>query len=207
MGEEGGGIRKIGENLLYLWHIDLTIVLNSNTMKKFEDIQFAVEGTDFVGLSTAALLAKTHKVSIVEAMPEEAHKIKNADFVVITSDFENAIDGILEVNPEAVIVIRANVPVGYTRSLYVKYWKKFQAEGLDSSHKLKLLYSPLDENRIIVGYPKMIADQDEENVAIRAIASNHSQENAKTFATVLQAACDGAEAVLMGMKEAESLEA
>jgi UDPglucose 6-dehydrogenase len=137
---------------------------------------------------------------------------RNAEFVVIaaptnydpqknffdTHHIEDVINLVLEVNPEATMIIKSTIPVGYCRSLYVKYAKKFKGDGLDSTHKLRLLFSPeflreskalydnLYPSRIIVGYPKMIEHYSEENEAIKAIAGNHLKEAAHTFATLLQ---------------------
>ena len=103
----------------------------------------------------------------------------------------------LEVNPEATMIIKSTIPVGYCRSLYVKYAKKFKEQGLDTTHKFRLLFSPeflreskalydnLYPSRIIVGYPKMIEQFDEENSAIRQIAGNHLEDAAHTFAQLL----------------------
>lgn len=160
---------------------------------------------------------------------------KDADFVIIaaptnydpvtnyfdTHHIEDVIDLVLSTGSHAVMVIKSTIPVGYTRSLYVKYAQKFKAEGKDSSTKLRLLFSPeflreskalydnLYPSRIIVGYPKLINDEDdsEENEAIKAIAGNHLEDAAHTFASLLQ---EGAEkqdipTLFMGMKEAEAV--
>ena len=117
------------------------------------------------------------------------------------------------------MVIKSTIPVGYTRSLYVKYAKRFADQGLDSDSKFRLIFSPeflresqalydnLFPSRIIVGYPKMINDSDEENRAIRAIAGNHIDEAASTFARLLQEAAikKDVPTLLMGMKEAEAV--
>ena len=187
-------------------------------MRKFEDIQIAVAGTGYVGLSIATLLAQHHKVTAVDVIAEKVDKINNkispiqddyiekylaekplqltatldgasayrdADFVVIaaptnydpvknffdTHCIEEVIDLVLEVNPEAVMVIKSTIPVGYCRSLYLKYAEKFKAMGplADGRRReLRLLFSPeflreskalydnLYPSRIIVGYPKML---------------------------------------------------
>ena len=160
---------------------------------------------------------------------------KDADFIIIaaptnydpvtnyfdTHHIEDVIDLVLSTDSHAVMVIKSTIPVGYTRSLYVKYAQKFKAEGKDSSTKLRLLFSPeflreskalydnLYPSRIIVGYPKLINDGDnsEENEAIKAIAGNHLEDAAHTFASLLQ---EGAEkqdipTLFMGMKEAEAV--
>ena len=159
----------------------------------------------------------------------------DADFIIIaaptnydpvtnyfdTHHIEDVIDLVLSTDSHAVMVIKSTIPVGYTRSLYVKYAQKFKAEGKDSSTKLRLLFSPeflreskalydnLYPSRIIVGYPKLINDEDnsEENEAIKAIAGNHLEDAAHTFASLLQ---EGAEkqdipTLFMGMKEAEAV--
>lgn len=158
---------------------------------------------------------------------------RNAEFVVIaaptnydpqknffdTHHIEDVINLVLEVNPEATMIIKSTIPVGYCRSLYVKYAKKFKEDGLDSTHKLRLLFSPeflreskalydnLYPSRIIVGYPKMIEHYSEENEAIKAIAGNHLKEAAHTFATLLQqgALKEDVPVLFMGLKEAEAV--
>ena len=154
---------------------------------------------------------------------------KDADFVVIaaptnydpvknyfdTTHVEEVIDLVLEVNPDAVMVIKSTIPVGYTRSLYLKYAKKgvkqfnllFSPEFLRES---KALYDNLYPSRIIVGYPKLIDGESyaEENEAIRTITDvERMKEAAKTFAALLQ---EGAlkpdiDTLFMGMKEAEAV--
>ena len=117
------------------------------------------------------------------------------------------------------MVIKSTIPVGYCRSLYVKYARKFKEQGLDTTHKLRLLFSPeflresralydnLYPSRIIVGYPKMIDDQTEENEAIKAIAGNHLADAAHTFAHLLQqgALKEDIDVLYMGLKEAEAV--
>lgn len=157
----------------------------------------------------------------------------DADFVVIaaptnydpqknffdTHHIEDVIDLVLEVNPEATMVIKSTIPVGYCRSLYVKYAKKFKEIGFDATHKFRLLFSPeflreskalydnLYPSRIIVGYPKMIEAFDEENEAIRSIAGNHMEEAAHTFAELLKqgALKEDVPVLFMGLKEAEAV--
>lgn len=162
-----------------------------------------------------------------------ASAYKDADFIIIaaptnydpvknffdTHNIEDVIDVVLEVNPEATIVIKSTIPVGYCRSLYVKYFKKFKQMGCERSRKLNLLFSPeflreskalydnLYPSRIIVGYPKMIEQFEEENEAINAIAGNHLKEAAEIFAKLLQ---EGAikkdiDTLFMGTKEAEAV--
>lgn len=158
---------------------------------------------------------------------------KDADFVVIaaptnydpvknyfdTSHVEEVIDLVLEVNPDAVMVIKSTIPVGYTRHLYTKYAQVFRERGWDATRKLRLLFSPeflreskalydnLYPSRIIVGYPKMIENANEENSAIRAIAGNHLEEEAHTFARLLQegAIKQDIPTLFMGLKEAEAV--
>lgn len=158
---------------------------------------------------------------------------KDADFVVIaaptnydpvknyfdTSHVEEVIDLVLEVNPGAVMVIKSTIPVGYTRHLYAKYAQVFRERGWDATRKLRLLFSPeflreskalydnLYPSRIIVGYPKMIENANEENSAIRAIAGNHLEEEAHTFARLLQegAVKQDIPTLFMGLKEAEAV--
>ena len=154
---------------------------------------------------------------------------KDADFVVIaaptnydavknyfdTSHVEEVIDLVLEVNPDAVMVIKSTIPVGYTRSLYLKYAKRgvkkfnllFSPEFLRES---KALYDNLYPSRIIVGYPKVIDRQEfaEENDAIKAVTDvDQMKEAAKTFAALLQegAIKENIDTLFMGMKEAEAV--
>ena len=154
---------------------------------------------------------------------------KDADFVVIaaptnydpvknyfdTSHVEEVIDLVLEVNPDAVMVIKSTIPVGYTRSLYLKYANKgvkkfnllFSPEFLRES---KALYDNLYPSRIIVGYPKIIdrPEFDEENEAIRSVTDVEMLKvAAKTFAALLQegAIKENIDTLFMGMKEAEAV--
>lgn len=154
---------------------------------------------------------------------------KDADFVVIaaptnydpvknyfdTTHVEEVIDLVLEVNPDAVMVIKSTIPVGYTRSLYLKYAKKgvkqfnllFSPEFLRES---KALYDNLYPSRIIVGYPKLIDRPEfaEENEAIKAVTDvEKMKEAAKTFAALLQegAIKENIDTLFMGMKEAEAV--
>ena len=158
---------------------------------------------------------------------------KDADFVIIaaptnydsqknffdTSAVESVIDKVLECGSEATMIIKSTIPVGYTRSLYVKYARLFKERGYDVTRKLRLLFSPeflreskalydnLYPSRIIVGYPKMIEQFDEENEAIKQIAGNHLEEAAHTFAQLLQqgAIKEDVETLFMGLKEAEAV--
>ena len=153
----------------------------------------------------------------------------DADFVVIaaptnydpvknyfdTTHVEEVIDLVLEVNPDAVMVIKSTIPVGYTRSLYLKYAKKgvkkfnllFSPEFLRES---KALYDNLYPSRIIVGYPKIIDRPEfaEENEAIMRVTDvEEMKEAAKTFAALLQegAIKEDIDTLFMGMKEAEAV--
>ena len=153
----------------------------------------------------------------------------DADFVVIaaptnydpvknyfdTTHVEEVIDLVLEVNPDAVMVIKSTIPVGYTRNLYLKYAKKgvkkfnllFSPEFLRES---KALYDNLYPSRIIVGYPKVIDRPEfaEENEAINKVTNvDMMMDAAKTFAALLQegAIKENIDTLFMGMKEAEAV--
>lgn len=132
-----------------------------------------------------------------------------------TSHVEEVIDLVLEVNPDAVMVIKSTIPVGYCRSLYVKYWKQgvrrlnllFAPEFLRES---KALYDNLYPSRIIVGVPKMIdsPEFEEENRALEAIADiTHLGHAARIFAGLLQegAVKQDIPTLFMGLKEAEAV--
>ena len=164
-----------------------------------------------------------------------ASAYKDAEFVVIaaptnydpvknffdTHHIEDVIDLVLSVNPDAVMVIKSTIPVGYTRSLYVKYALKFLLNPELKDKKFNLLFSPeflreskalydnLYPSRIIVGYPKQIegAEFDEENAAINAISNPNAEQYAKTFAALLQegAIKENIDTLFMGMKEAEAV--
>ncbi len=166
-----------------------------------------------------------------------ASAYRDADFVVIaaptnydseknyfdTSHVEEVIDLVLQVNPDAVMVIKSTIPVGYTRSLFVKYALQFLYKPELKGKKFNLLFSPeflreskalydnLYPSRIIVGYPKLIHIDEknftEENAAITAIGNPDSEKFAQTFAALLQ---EGAieqdiPTLFMGMKEAEAV--
>ena len=167
-----------------------------------------------------------------------ASAYKDVDFVVIaaptnydpqknffdTHHIEDVIDLVLSVNPDAVMVIKSTIPVGYCRSLYVKYALKFLTDPELKGKKFNLLFSPeflreskalydnLYPSRIIVGYPKIFPTDrnkkwDEENAAITAIGNPEAEEKAKTFAALLQ---EGAikkdiDTLFMGMTEAEAV--
>lgn len=162
---------------------------------------------------------------------------KDADFVIIaaptnydpiknyfdTSHVEEVIDLVLRVNPDAVMVIKSTIPVGYTRSLYVKYSPQFIYKPELKGKKFNLLFSPeflreskalydnLYPSRIIVGYPKIINTENktfaQENTAIQEIGNTKAEEYAKTFANLLQegAIKQNIDTLFMGMKEAEAV--
>lgn len=237
-------------------------------MKDFKDLNIAVAGTGYVGLSMATLLSQNHQVTAVDVIPEKVEKInnrispiqdeyiekffaekelnlratldgreayKNADFVIIaaptnydpvknffdTHHIEDVIDLVLEVNPDAVMIIKSTIPVGYTRSLYKKYALQFLLKPELKGKRFNLLFSPeflreskalydnLYPSRIIVGYPKQIEGKefDEENAAIEAIGNPDAEKFAKTFAKLLQegAIKKDVETLFMGMKEAEAV--
>ena len=163
---------------------------------------------------------------------------KDADFVVIaaptnydpqknffdTHHIEDVIKLVLSVNPDAVMVIKSTIPVGYCRSLYVKYALQFLTDPALKGKKFNLLFSPeflreskalydnLYPSRIIVGYPKILpayrdARWDEENAAITAIGAPDAEDKARTFASLLQqgAVKENIDTLLMGMTEAEAV--
>ena len=159
----------------------------------------------------------------------KASPYADADFVVIaaptnydpvknyfdTTHVEEVIDLVLEVNPDAVMVIKSTIPVGYTRNLYLKYAQKgvkkfnllFSPEFLRES---KALYDNLYPSRIIVGYPKIIdkPEFEAENKAIESVTDLEMlKESAKTFAALLQegAIKENIDTLFMGMKEAEAV--
>lgn len=159
----------------------------------------------------------------------KASPYADADFVVIaaptnydpvknyfdTTHVEEVIDLVLEVNPDAVMVIKSTIPVGYTRNLYLKYAQKgvkkfnllFSPEFLRES---KALYDNLYPSRIIVGYPKIIdkPEFEAENKAIESVTDVEMlKEFAKTFAALLQegAIKENIDTLFMGMKEAEAV--
>ena len=167
-------------------------------------------------------------LSLKATLDQEAG-YKDAEFVVIaaptnydpqknffdTSAVEAVIDAVLKVNPNAVMVIKSTIPVGYTRSLYVKYQKQgvkkfnllFSPEFLRES---KALYDNLYPSRIIVGIPKMMtgAEFQEENEAIKALTDiNWLTERAHVFAKLLQEAAikEDVPTLFVGMKEAEAV--
>ena len=173
----------------------------------------------------------------LRATLDAASAYRDADFVVIaaptnydpvrnffdTHHIEDVIDLVVSVNPDAVMVIKSTIPVGYCRSLYAKYALKFLYKPELKGKKFNLLFSPeflreskalydnLYPSRIIVGYPKIIEINDtnftEQNAAITAIGNPDARSHAETFARLLQ---EGAEkpdidTLFMGMKEAEAV--
>ena len=165
-----------------------------------------------------------------------ASAYKNADFVVIaaptnydpqknffdTHHIEDVINLVLSVNPDAVMVIKSTIPVGYCRSLYVKYALKFLTDPALKGKKFNLLFSPeflreskalydnLYPSRIIVGSPKIIErpEFEEENNAIRQVTDvEFLQNKAKEFAALLKegAIKEDVDTLFMGMKEAEAV--
>ncbi len=233
-------------------------------MRDFQDLNIAVAGTGYVGMSIATLLSQHHRVTAVDVVKEKVDLVnkrlspirdeyiekylsekelqltatldaskayREADFVVIaaptnydpelnhfdTSHVEEVIDLVLKVNPAATMVIKSTIPVGYCRSLYVKYARQFA--GTDCKKKLRLLFSPeflresqalydnLYPSRIIVGFPKPIDGFDEENQIIASVMGEGLEQDAHTFARLLQ---EGAEkqdipTLFMGLKEAEAV--
>ena len=174
----------------------------------------------------------------LKATLDGAAAYKDADYVVIaaptnydpqknffdTHHIEDVIDLVLRVNPDAVMVVKSTIPVGYCRSLYVKYALKFLTDPALKGKKFNLLFSPeflreskalydnLYPSRIIVGYPKVLPSErnkkwDEENAAIEAISNSMAEEYAKTFAQLLQegAIKEDIDTLLMGMTEAEAV--
>ena len=231
-------------------------------MKEFENLNIAIAGTGYVGLSIATLLAQHHKVTAVDVLKDKVDKINShispiqdeyierylrekslnlnatldgrrayadADFVVIaaptnydpvknyfdTSHVEEVIDIVLEVNPDAVMVIKSTIPVGYTNSLYRKY-------ALKGASKLNLLFSPeflreskalydnLYPSRIIVGCPKLSDNPEsaDDNAAITRLTDlNVLEQAARTFARLLQQGAEKTDipTLFMGCKEAEAV--
>ena len=149
---------------------------------------------------------------VVIAAPTNYDPVKN---YFDTTHVEEVIDLVLEVNPDAIMVIKSTIPVGYTRNLYLKYAQKgvkkfnllFSPEFLRES---KALYDNLYPSRIIVGYPKIInkPEFEAENKAIESVTDvNMLIEAAKTFAALLQegAIKENIDTLFMGMKEAEAV--
>lgn len=214
-------------------------------MRQFKDMQIAVAGTGYVGLSIATLLSQHHKVTAVDVIPEKVEKINNrispiqdeyiekylaekkldltatldgaaaykdADFIVVaaptnydsvrnyfdTSHVEEVIDLVREVNPQAVIVIKSTIPVGYCESLYGRYGRGlrllFAPEFLRES---KALYDNLYPSRIIVGIPSDAVSDGREELA----------EAARIFADLLRegAIKQDIDTLYMGLTEAEAV--
>lgn len=149
---------------------------------------------------------------VVIAAPTNYDPVKN---YFDTSHVEEVIDLVLEVNPDAIMVIKSTIPVGYTRNLYLKYAQKgvkkfnllFSPEFLRES---KALYDNLYPSRIIVGYPKIInlPEFEAENAAIESVTDVAMlQAAAQTFAALLQegAIKENVDTLFMGMKEAEAV--
>ncbi len=163
---------------------------------------------------------------------EEAYK--NAEFIVIaaptnydsqknffdTSAVESVINLVLDINPDAIMVIKSTIPVGYCRSLYSKYAQKFATEEHLKGKNFNLLFSPeflreskalydnLYPSRIIVGIPKHIDNFDEENKSISSIANIEKLTiAAQIFAKLLQegAIKENIDVLFMGLKEAEAV--
>lgn len=163
-----------------------------------------------------ANFAYTQADYVVIAAPTNYDPVKN---YFDTTHVEEVIDLVLEVNPDAVMVIKSTIPVGYCRSLYVKYAERFKTDHSLKGKKFNLLFSPeflreskalydnLYPSRIIVGYPKLIDGNSEENDAIKNIAGEHLEEKAKDFARLLQegAIKENIPTLFMGLKEAEAV--
>ena len=176
---------------------------------------FAEKELDLVATLDGASAYRDAEIVIIAA-PTNYDPQKN---FFDTHHIEDVIDIILEVNPEATMVIKSTIPVGYCRSLYLKYARIFKEKGWDTTRKFRLLFCPeflresmalydnLYPSRIIVGYPKMVDTLDEENEAIRAIAGNHLEDAAHTFAALLQegAIKENVPTLFMGLMEAEAV--
>ena len=155
---------------------------------------------------------------VVIAAPTNYDPVKN---FFDTHHIEDVIDLVLSVNPDAVMVIKSTIPVGYTRSLYKRYALQFLLNpDLKGKHfnllfspeflrESKALYDNLYPSRIIVGCPKLIegTEFDEENAAIKAIGNPEAESFAMTFAKLLQegAIKEDIDTLFMGMKEAEAV--
>ena len=182
-------------------------------------------------------LCKEGKGGKLSATLDGAAAYRQADFVVIaaptnydpiknyfdTSHVEEVIDLVIANNPDAVMVIKSTIPVGYSRSLYVKYALQFLYKPELKGKKFNLLFSPeflreskalydnLYPSRIIVGFPKLIHIDEknftEENAAITAIGNPQAEEYAHTFAQLLVegALKEDIPTLFMGMKEAEAV--
>lgn len=204
-----------------------------------KNINIAVAGTGYVGLSIATLLSQNHHVVAVDVIPEKVDLINkrkspiqdeyiekylaeqpldlvatldgakaysDADFVVIaaptnydpvknyfdTSHVEEVIELVKSVNPNAIMVIKSTIPVGYTESVR----KKLNTENIIFSPEFlresKALYDNLYPSRIIVGRP----DGDE-----------RLDKAARQFAALLQegAIKENIDTLFMGLTEAEAV--
>ena len=197
-----------------------------------QNLNIAVAGTGYVGLIQDEYIEKylAEKDLNLTATLDGVAAYKQADFVVIaaptnydpvknyfdTSHVEEVIDLVLEVNPDAVMVIKSTIPVGYCRSLYVKYAEKFKNTPSLQGKKFKLLFSPeflreskalydnLYPSRIIVGYPQ---PDDVCSEAIRSVLSEDLAVAAQTFAKLLQegAIKEDISTLFMGLTEAEAV--
>ncbi len=171
----------------------------------------------------------------LKATLDGAEAYRDADYVIIaaptnydpeknffdTRHVEEVIDLVLSVNPDATMVIKSTIPVGYCRSLYVRYALKFASTPSLAGKKFSLLFSPeflreskalydnLYPSRIIVGYPKIVkkAEFDVENAAVEAIAAPDIEEKARRFAALLQegALKEDVPTLFMEIKEAEAV--
>ena len=169
----------------------------------------------------------------LQATLDGASAYRDADWVIIaaptnydskkdffdTSHVEEVVDMVLSVNPDAVMVIKSTVPVGYCRGLYVRLAERFANSPALRGKKLKLLFSPefLRESKalydnlypsiIIVGYPKPDSGTAEEMAAIRETASPDLAEKASRFASMLQEAALAKDipTLFMDLKEAEAV--
>ena len=176
----------------------------------------------------------TEKELNLTATLDAAAAYKDADFVIIaaptnydsqknffdTSAVESVIDLVLSINPDAVMVIKSTIPVGYCRSLYVRYAQRFAADAALQGKTFNLLFSPeflreskalydnLYPSRVIVGIPKVKEQADDENTAIKAVANLEKLETAaQTFAALLQqgAIKQDVPTLFMELKEAEAV--
>lgn len=166
--------------------------------------------------------AKAYKDAdlVVIAAPTNYDPVKN---FFDTHHIEDVIDLVLSVNPDAIMVIKSTIPVGYTRSLYVKYAYQFLYKPELKGKKFNLLFSPeflreskalydnLYPSRIIVGYPKIVKSTErsvtEENSAISNIGNSEAEAYAKIFATLLQegALKENIDTLFMDVKDAEAV--
>ena len=169
----------------------------------------------------------------LKATLDGAEAYRTADWVIIaaptnydpaknffdTSHVEEVIDLVLSVNPDAVMVIKSTIPVGYCRSLYVKYAGKFRTDPALAGKKLHLLFSPeflreskalydnLYPSRIIVGFPDPECGSDEEKEAVKAVSAPDAGDAARKFAALLQegALKEDIPTLFMELQEAEAV--